>query len=95
LGANWRKSTETFQFFGALFELDPTVFFRHAQSTDADLLGALQDAQRQPFLRHHRPFLLPILLDVRQHHIVDEVVAALPHHLLFFGQTPVVHVHNP
>ena len=48
--------------------------------------------ERQPFLRHHRPFFLPILLDVRQHHVVDEIAAALPHHLLLFGQTAIVHV---
>ena len=119
LGANWRNSTETFQFctslsarpespraissaimakvshFGALFEFDAAEFLRHAESADADLFGALQDAQRQPVFRHHRPFALPVLLDEGQHHIVDEIAAALPHHLLLFRQTPVVHVHNP
>ena len=74
---------------GALLELDAAVFFRHAQRADADLLGPFQDAQRQPLFRHHRPFELPVLLDERKDDVVDEVAAALPHHALFFGQTPV------
>ncbi len=71
-------------YFRALLEFDAAELLRHAQGADADLLGLFQDADRQPVLRHHRPFALPILLDEGQHHLIDEIAAALPHHPLFF-----------
>ena len=80
---------------GARFELDAAEFLGHAQGADADLLGLLQDARRQPVFRLHRPFALPILADEGQDHLIDKIAAALPHHPLFLGQSPVVHVHNP
>ena len=79
---------------GALLQLDAAEFLRHAERADADLLGLFQDVRRQPVLRHHRPFVLPVLLDERQHHVVDEIAAALPHHALFFRQAAVAGIRS-
>ena len=71
---------------GRLVELEAAELLRHAERADADLMGAFEDFRRQPLLRHHAPFALPIAADERDHHVVDEVAAALPHHALLFGK---------
>src|SRR3569832_2667427 len=67
------------------------MLLRHAECAYADLVRLLENVRRQPLFRHHRPFELPVFLDDRQHHLVDEFAAALAHHAQFFGQVPVVH----
>ena len=69
---------------GTLVELDAAELLRHAQRADADLLGTLKHFRRQTLLRHHAPFALPVAADERDHDLVDEVAAALPHHPLLF-----------
>jgi hypothetical protein len=46
----------------------------------------LQDFRRQPVLRRHRPFALPIAADEGDDDVVDKIAAALPHQALFFGK---------
>src|SRR6202035_5109719 len=67
-------------------ELDAAQLFGHAERADADLLGPLQDFRRQPVLRRHRPFALPIAADEGTNDVVDQIAAALPHQALFFGK---------
>ena len=67
-------------------ELDAAELFRHAEGADADLLGALQNFRRQPFVRVHRPFALPVAANEGNDDFVDEIAAALPHQPLFFGK---------
>src|SRR5262249_7465268 len=71
---------------GCLGEFDATELLRHAERADADLLGAFEDCGRQPLLRHHAPFALPVAADERNDDVVDEFAAALPHHALLFRQ---------
>ena len=47
---------------------------------------AFEDLRRQPVLRRHVPLALPIAADERDHDVVDEGAAAVPHQGLFFGQ---------
>ena len=72
--------------FRAGLELDAAEFLRHAERADADLVGAVEDFRRQPVLRGHDPFALPVAADERNDHVVDEVAARLPHQALFFGE---------
>ena len=72
--------------FRAGLELDAAEFLRHAERADADLVGADQNFRRQPVLRGHDPFALPVAADERNHHVVDEVAARLPHQALLFGE---------
>ena len=61
--------------FRSGFELDTAELLRHAQRADADLVGADEDFRRQPVLRGHDPFALPVAADERNDHVVDEVAA--------------------
>jgi hypothetical protein len=72
-----------------LVELDAAELLRHAERADADLLGAREDLVRQPVLRRHHPFTLPVVADERNDHVVDEVAARLPHQDLLFGEIAV------
>ena len=67
-------------------ELDAAELLRHAERADADLLGAFENLRRQPLLRGHVPFALPVAADERDDHFVDEVAARLPHQALLFGE---------
>ena len=71
---------------GRLVELEAAELLRHAERADADLLRPFEDFRRQSGLRAHVPFALPVAADERDHDVVDEVAAALPHHALLFGQ---------
>ncbi len=79
---------------GRLVELDAAELLRHAERADADLLGAFEDLRRQPLLRRHVPFALPVAADERDDDVVDKVAAALPHHALLFGQAARAHAHG-
>ena len=66
----------------AFVELHAAVFLRNAERADADCVGADEDRAGQPLAGRHRPFQLPVGLDERQDHVVDELPAALAHHAL-------------
>ena len=53
-------------------------------SANADVLGAFEDLGGEPLLWDHIPLALPIAADERDHDLVDELPAALPHHALLF-----------
>src|SRR5207302_4072113 len=78
-----------------LVELDAAELLRHAEGADADLLGSFEDFLRQPVLRRHHPFALPVVADERENDVVDERAARLPHEDLLFGEIAVHGCHFP
>ena len=78
---------------GRGIERHAAEFLGHAEGTDADAVGLLEDRARHAGVRVHQPLALPVAPDERRDEALDEFATARAHQALLFGQTALDHFH--